>query len=80
VSDRYGHLDRAALIRLLERRDSERQLGLVWERTDADGGELEADASVNADFVALDLDPALSPGDASWQNFIIEGDNYDTLR
>ena len=28
----YEHLDRDALIRLLQRRDAERQLGLVWER------------------------------------------------
>lgn len=29
---RYDDLDREALIRLLERRDTERPLGLVWER------------------------------------------------
>lgn len=29
---RYDDLDRDTLIRLLQRRDAERQLGLVWER------------------------------------------------
>ncbi|MDZ3822311.1 MAG: site-specific DNA-methyltransferase [Pseudoxanthomonas sp.] len=80
MSGRYDHLDRDALVRILERRDSERQLGLVWERPEAEGGELEADASVNADFVALELDPALSHGDAPWRDLIIEGDNHDALR
>ncbi|HET6545227.1 MAG TPA: site-specific DNA-methyltransferase, partial [Rhodanobacteraceae bacterium] len=63
------------MIRLLERRDAERQLGLVWERD-----EIEADRSLNDDFVALELDPALSHGDAPWDNLIIEGDNFDALR
>lgn len=47
----YDNLDRDTLIRLLHRRDAERQLGLVWERD-----EIEADAAINDDFVALDLD------------------------
>lgn len=72
---RYDHLDRAALIRLLERRDAERQLGLVWERE-----EIDAEQAVNDDFVALELDAALSHGPAPWDNLIIEGDNYDALR
>lgn len=76
----YDHLDRDALIRLLQRRDAERQLGLVWERDEHSGGALEADNALNDDYVALDLDPALSHGDAPWQNMIIEGDNYDALR
>jgi adenine-specific DNA-methyltransferase len=71
----YDHLERDALIRLLERRDAERQLGLVWERD-----ELEADAAENADFVALEQDAALSHGNAPWPNLIIEGDNFDALR
>ncbi len=33
---KYGHLDRDALIRLLGRRDAERQLGLVWDRDELD--------------------------------------------
>jgi adenine-specific DNA-methyltransferase len=52
---RYDHLGREELIRLLQRRDAERQLGLVWER---DG--IEADAAVNDDYVALTLDEGLS--------------------
>lgn len=28
----YDHLDRESLIRLLQRRDADRSLGLVWER------------------------------------------------
>jgi adenine-specific DNA-methyltransferase len=72
---KYDHLDKDALVRLLTRRDTERQLGLVWERDDID-----PDAAINDDYVALDLDPALSHGDAPWRNLIIEGDNYDALR
>jgi adenine-specific DNA-methyltransferase len=72
---RYDNLDREALIRLLERRDAERPLGLVWERD-----EIDADRAINEDFVALHLDPALSHGDAPWENLIIEGDNFDALR
>lgn len=71
----YDHLDRDTLIRLLQRRDAERQLGLVWERD-----EIEADKALNSDFVALTLDSALSHGDAPWDNLIIEGDNFDALR
>ncbi|MGN6519088.1 MAG: site-specific DNA-methyltransferase, partial [Dokdonella sp.] len=63
------------MIRLLQRRDAERQLGLVWERD-----EIEADRALNDDFVALELDPSLSHGDAPWDNLIIEGDNFDALR
>lgn len=71
----YEDLDRDALIRLLRRRDAERQLGLVWERD-----EIEADAAINSDYVALQLDTALSHGNAPWDNLIIEGDNFDALR
>lgn len=77
---RYDHLDRNALIRLLQRRDAERQLGLVWERDEHSGGELEADQALNDDYVALSLDAALSHGEAPWRNLIIEGDNFDALR
>nr|WP_233511638.1 site-specific DNA-methyltransferase [Luteimonas weifangensis] len=71
----YDDLDRATLIRLLQRRDAERQLGLVWERD-----EIEADNALNDDYVALELDPALSHGGAPWDNLIVEGDNFDALR
>jgi len=72
---RYDNHTREQLIRLLQRRDAERQLGLVWERD-----EIEADRALNDDFVALELDPALGHGDAPWDNLIIEGDNFDALR
>ena len=47
----------------------------MWERN-----EIEHDKSLNDDFVALDLDPELSCGDAPFENLIIEGDNFDALR
>lgn len=72
---RYDHLERDDLIRLLQRRDAERQLGLVWERD-----EIEAERALNDDYVALQPDPALSHGEAPWKNLIIEGDNFDALR
>lgn len=74
---RYAGLSREQLVRLLKRRDAERQLGLVWERNE-DG--LEAEQARNEDFVALSLDASLSHGEAPWQNLIIEGDNFDALR
>lgn len=55
---RYEHLEKDELIRLLRRRDADRQLGLVWER-----GEIEADAALNTDCVAPELDAGLSHGD-----------------
>ncbi|MCC8691701.1 site-specific DNA-methyltransferase [Xanthomonas campestris] len=75
MTNKYDHLDRQTLIGLLQRRDAERQLGLVWERD-----EIEADQALNGDFVALSLDAGLSHGEAPWDNLIIEGDNYDALR
>ncbi|MGH8146685.1 MAG: site-specific DNA-methyltransferase [Rhodanobacteraceae bacterium] len=72
---KYDHLERDTLVRLLERRDAERQLGLVWEQ-----GGLETKAAENRDYVALDFDADLSHGEAPWQNLVIEGDNYDALR
>jgi adenine-specific DNA-methyltransferase len=72
---RYDHLEREQLIRLLERRDHERQLGLVWERD-----EIEAERALNDDYVALTLDESLSHGQAPWRDLIIEGDNFDALR
>jgi adenine-specific DNA-methyltransferase len=54
--------------------------GWCGSATSIPAGELEADKALNDDYVALDLDPALSHGAAPWQNMIIEGDNYDALR
>lgn len=44
----HDRLDRDTLIRLLQWRDAERQLGLVWERD-----ELEAERALNDDFIYL---------------------------
>lgn len=77
-SSRYDGLSHAELIRLLERRDARRALGLVWERE-----RISRDNAENEDFVALDLDAALSTpteADEGWRNLIIEGDNWDALR
>ena len=77
MSSEYEHLSREALIALLQRRDADRSTpyGLVWERES-----IAPDKALNRDFVALELDPALSCGPAPWRNLIIEGDNYDALR
>lgn len=72
---KYADLSHDQLVRLLQRRDAERQLGLVWERD-----ELDPDKALNDDYVALTLEPALSHGTSPWDNLIIEGDNYDALR
>ncbi len=73
----YTDLTKAELIQLLEARDRRdaTRFGLVWE-----ANEIERDKALNQDFVALDLDQALSCGDAPWKNLIIEGDNFDALR
>ncbi len=73
----YSDLSNGELIRLLEARDRQdaTRFGLVWE-----ANEVERDRALNQDFVALDLDPLLSAGDAPWRNLIIEGDNFDALR
>lgn len=75
VADNYDYYSREELLRLLRERDRKPKFGLVWERD-----EIEHDKSLNDDFVALDLDPALSCGDAPFENLIIEGDNFDALR
>lgn len=72
---RYDHLSREELITVLVKRDSERKLGLVWERDLS-----EYEKALNSDFVALDLIPEFSCGSAPYRNMIIEGDNFDALR
>jgi adenine-specific DNA-methyltransferase len=78
---KYDHLTHDELTRLLEARDRRdaTRFGLVWE-----ANEIERDKAINADFVALDLDAALSTPAAApaggWGNLIIEGDNFDALR
>jgi adenine-specific DNA-methyltransferase len=74
---KYDHLTHDELVSLLnarDRRDATR-FGLVWE-----ANEIERDKAVNADFVALDLQPEHSVGEAPWSNLVIEGDNFDALR
>ncbi|WP_395644880.1 site-specific DNA-methyltransferase [Terricaulis sp.] len=78
MSDRggkYGGLSREQLVALLEKRDREKKLGLVWERD-----EIEADLAVDANFIAATLVPELCEKPAPWRNLVIEGDNYDALR
>lgn len=75
MSDIYEGLSKAQLVNLLRKREGEKKLGLVWERN-----EIEADAAIDANFVACALDQELSDGVAPWRNLIIEGDNYDALR
>lgn len=71
----YDHLDRESLIKLLQRRDADRSLGLVWEREG-----IEMDRALNDDYVAMSLVADLSHGCSPWKNLIIEGDNFDALR
>lgn len=72
---RYDDLNRKQLIELLEKRDRERKLGLVWERD-----EIEADQAIDQNFIVARIDEAASDRPAPWDNLIIEGDNYDALR
>jgi adenine-specific DNA-methyltransferase len=74
---KYDHLSKEELVRLLQARDRRdaTRFGLVWE-----ANEIDRDKALNSDFVALDLDPELSAGNAPWRNLIIEGDNFDALR
>ena len=82
MGKKYDDLSKDELVRLLEARDRRDAIrfGLVWE-----ANEIERDKALNQDFVALDLDPALSCSPAAgpagpWKNLIIEGDNFDALR
>ncbi|WP_214647500.1 DNA methyltransferase [Alterinioella nitratireducens] len=75
MAGKYDDLTRAQLVELLEKRDRTKKLGLVWERD-----EIEADAAVDANFIACRIDEALSDKPAPWDNLVIEGDNFDALR
>jgi adenine-specific DNA-methyltransferase len=75
VNDSYESLSKTQLIHLLRKRDSERRLGLVWERN-----EIEADRAIDANFVACQPIVELSDGPGPWRNLVIEGDNFDALR
>ncbi|MCX7086433.1 MAG: site-specific DNA-methyltransferase [Methylococcales bacterium] len=75
MADNYDDYSREELLRELRLRDRRPHFGLVWERK-----EIEHEKAVNDDFVALDVDLALSCGEAPYRNLIIEGDNFDALR
>ena len=75
MAGKYDDLTRAQLIHLLEKRDREKKLGLVWERD-----EIERDRAIDANFVACAIESALSDRPAPWRNLVIEGDNFDALR
>lgn len=75
MTDNYNQFSKEELLRILRERDRKPKFGLVWERK-----EIEHERSLNDDFVALNIDPALSCGDAPFENLIIEGDNFDALR
>lgn len=72
---KYSHLNNEDLIRILERRDAERKLGLNWERNSIDH-----ELALNDDFIALDFDHNMSHGGSPYDNLLIEGDNFDALR
>ncbi len=73
--DSYSDLSKEELVQLLRAREQRARFGLVWE-----ANEIERDKALNSDFVALDIVPELSCGEAPWRNLIIEGDNFDALR
>src|SRR5690242_17770325 len=75
LPEKYTHLTREEAIRLLVRRDAERSFGLVWERPPQ-----EEDRAINADYVALNIEPSLCYGAAPYEHLIVEGDNFDALR
>ena len=71
----YDGMTRSQLIALLKTREMQRKLGLVWERD-----EIDADKAVDHNFVVADLVEGQSERPAPWENLVIEGDNYNTLR
>lgn len=73
-----GQLSAPELRRLLAEHLTRQKLGLYWER-DA----IEHDRALNADVVLPRMVPDLShtpPGCTEHRNFVIEGDNFDSLR
>jgi adenine-specific DNA-methyltransferase len=66
------------LKRYLVQELTRKKLGLVWE-----ADLIERDSALNANMVFPQIDPNLSqfaPGSTSSGNFVIEGDNFDSLR
>jgi adenine-specific DNA-methyltransferase len=73
---KYDDLSQERLIALLEKRDREKKLGLVWERDEIVPDSRKAETA----FVAATPVPTLHERAAPWRNLVIEGDNYDALR
>ncbi|MCB1192140.1 MAG: site-specific DNA-methyltransferase [Leptospiraceae bacterium] len=74
----YNDLTKEQLIQLLKKKNRETHYGLVWEREG-----IEKDKAYNEDFVTLEFIKKSSVKDDSlpgYNNFIIEGDNFDALR
>lgn len=67
----YDHLDRESLIKLLQRRDADRSLGLVWEREG-----IEMDRALNDDYVAMSLVADLSHGGDPWEKSDYRGRQF----
>ena len=72
---KYDDLSREMLLAILKRQEFQRKFGLVWERPPA-----ELEVAINEDFVALEVVPELSHGTPTFENLIIEGDNFDAIR
>ncbi|WP_029586858.1 hypothetical protein [Bradyrhizobium sp. URHD0069] len=65
---KYDNLTEAQLVELLEKRDRTKKLGLVWERD-----EVEADAAIDANFIACEIVPELSDKAAPWESAFHHG-------
>ena len=77
TSEPFAHLNEHELRRLLIEQSTRQKLGLNWEHN-----AIERDKALNANVVLPRLVEKLSCGQSagSYQNLIIEGDNFDSLR
>ena len=75
MPDQYDSLSKNQLASLLRKRDASKKLGLAWERD-----EIEADAAIDANFVACTIDPALSDGAASSRASIVGVRESNTVK
>lgn len=67
MADNYDDYSREELLREWRLRDCLPRFGLIWERK-----EIEHEQAVNNDFVVMDIDPALSCGEAPYRNLILK--------
>ncbi|MEI6287669.1 MAG: site-specific DNA-methyltransferase [Bacillota bacterium] len=74
MAGKYDNRSKEELIRIIERRDCERRLGLVWEREAIEPEKLVEGIPV------LRYHPELSVGAGVHRNMIIEGENYYALK